>query len=141
MGMAAVPQFTNEVLQVLCTASAAADSIDFDSIALIALDSPANGQVLEIGTGGPGYITLDDDFKVQGRLLSSLTPTVYRGSIQYTLAYRGSPLFILPAGYTSCAVALLASGPTISWRAVNGASTPYAGTFTVSQSMGYVTLE
>jgi hypothetical protein len=141
MGMAAVPQFTNEVLQVLCTASAASGSIDFDSIALIALDSPANGQVLEIGTGGPGYITLDDDFKVNGQLLSSLAPTVYRGSIQYTLAYRGSPLFILPAGRTSCAVALLATGPTISWRAVNGAGTPYSGTFTVSQSMGYVTLE
>jgi hypothetical protein len=138
LGAVAVPPGLSDSIYLQAKASAASGSLDIDCIALIALDDPIVGQALEVG-GEPTAAGAVDaaNIVVNHQLDYAREPTVYKNNAARPLPYTGDPVFLIAAGDTSIALALLATRGA-AWVPTNDAGTPYSSTFTVTQAIGYL---
>lgn len=126
-----------------CTASAASGTIDFDTIALIALDEGPSGQVVSILSGGATYSTNAQPFYVDHQLLSGPAPIVYHNSTTYAVSYLGNAVLTLSKNTTAAEAAWLACGSeqASDWVATHSTGTAYSTAIGVIQYPGYITAE
>jgi hypothetical protein len=119
-------------------ASAASGSIDFDSIALLAMDK--NGQAIAIQDGG-GESAVSSSTVVDHRLLSYPSPLVYHNTAAAALNYTGNAILTIRPDDTAIAAAWLACGTgseAAYWVPTNGSGVAYNTTFTAVQSVAYL---
>lgn len=138
-GIVSLPLSVTESIFLTVKASAASGSVDFDSIAIVLLDTPLSGQVIEI-IDGDGSAPGAGDFKIEHNLDVFTPPQVYRNTAANYLTYTGSPIFWLPSNDTALVMAMLATD-NAKWVPCTDAGTPYSTAFTVVQDGGYLTIE
>ncbi len=140
VGLGTVP-LTSPLINIGLEVQAAATggSIDFDTIVLVAVDSPGMGGVVNILTDNRAAkpSASSDDITVDHRLLTDTNPSVYQGTVNTTLNYRGSLVLYADAGADVIAACWLATksgtaGVDPDWRAGNTSGVVQAPSFTVT---------
>ena len=109
-------------VQLMVTASAGAGSIDFDTVTLVAMDSPRTSHVVAVASTYKKSSLSGDDFIIDHRLLSDIQPAVYFDeTVDRPVPYRGDAVIHLTGVYVYC-ICLVCGGaenPT-HWRPSSG---------------------
>lgn len=109
-------------VQLMVTASAASGSVDFDTVTLVAMDSPRTAHVVAVADASVKSSLSGDDFIIDHRLLSHIQPAVYFDeTVDRPVPYRGDAVIHLTGVYVYC-ICLVCGGaenPT-HWRPSSG---------------------